>query len=903
MKWDAASMRRSAVVTELACSGDVAGVRRDAGQGVEGEDLDVGQVVAPGVLEDRGQALLGVGVRVVDVHGGQQAFAECGLFAAARGAVPRVGRFERRPRSTRPARARAAHARGAPGRARRGARHRWLRPSRPRARGWRRRRRSRRPGTGRARGWRAGTPRSAGTRGAATSPRRDSCGSTASSKRCWMRASSPRTASWRTWSHGSSTVVAASARRERRRRRCAASSPAEIAARAAKSQLAAWSHGRSSAVVERVAAIGQLERVAELAVMRHDVGEVVRAACLQVDVVDRVGQLGGLGDVVAGELEAIGRRLDPRREQEGVGPVSGRGRVAGGVECGQDPLRASAVAENDPGPTEPVDDARARRSGSCSMLHVSAASMLARSARAKARCSAWSLLRTPWVDDAAALGEPRRVGGEARARTARRRSSLRARTRGCCRAAGSGPCSTPPSSSTITSERLASRPTTSIAAARRHVERLEDGLDGGEGCAAGEGGEGPQAPLVVGEEQLVAPADRRLERSAAFRSAARRVAQHAEAIVEAAGDLLDRQRLGSCRGELDGEGQPIERSAQILDGIVRRARRCDSVRCAPARRVNNATASASASGASSNTASPSTSSGTWLVHRIRSPGAASSSRTASAAAASMTCSQLSRMTSRGAALEALEQRRLATDVQARRPTCRPPRRAVTAALESGQPHAAGRDAVGGAEQPAGRDRHRRLARRRPARRSRRAARRRADRRPPRPRSRGRRAPRTSPGRFPAGRSGPEPSHRGVGRAERGSWTRICCSSCCSCSPGSRPSSSANAAPGPLVRRQRVGLAAVAVQGDHQQRPQALAQRVHAHERLELADHVAGGAEIEPGGELDPRSRPRRTSSRRARCGTTHSPSPAPERMSPLNMASAVAHVSSAADGSPAARKR
>ena len=91
--------------------------------------------------------------------------------------------------------------------------------------------------------------------------------------------------------------------------------------------------------------------------VRHDVGEVVAAARLQVDVVDRVGQLGGRGDVVAGELEVARRRLDPRREQQRAGPVSGRGRVAGGVERGQDPLRASAVAEDDPGPAEPVDDA------------------------------------------------------------------------------------------------------------------------------------------------------------------------------------------------------------------------------------------------------------------------------------------------------------------------------------------------------------------------------------------------------------------------------------------------------------------------------------------------------------------------------------------------------------------
>ena len=175
--------------------------------------------------------------------------------------------------------------------------------------------------------------------------------------------------------------------------------------------------------------------------MRHDVGEVVAAARLQVDVVDRVGQVGGGGDVVAGELEVTGRRFDPRREQQGAGPVSGRGGVAGRVERGQDPLRASAVAEDDPGPAEPVDDARARAAGRAR-----------RSRPARRRC--WRA--RPGRRRGARLGDccahlawrirrrrrTMRRARRGRARTARRRSSLRARTPGCCRAAGSGRSST-----------------------------------------------------------------------------------------------------------------------------------------------------------------------------------------------------------------------------------------------------------------------------------------------------------------------------------------------------------------------------------------------------------------------------------------------------------------------------
>ena len=63
MKWDAASMRRSASRQSSRAAGDVAGFGGDAGQCVEREDLDVRLVGAPGVVEDRDEALLGAGVR------------------------------------------------------------------------------------------------------------------------------------------------------------------------------------------------------------------------------------------------------------------------------------------------------------------------------------------------------------------------------------------------------------------------------------------------------------------------------------------------------------------------------------------------------------------------------------------------------------------------------------------------------------------------------------------------------------------------------------------------------------------------------------------------------------------------------------------------------------------------
>ena len=39
-----------------------------------------------------------------------------------------------------------------------------------------------------------------------------------------------------------------------------------------------------------------------------------------------------------------------------------------------------------------------------------------------------------------------------------------------------------------------------------------------------------------------------------------------QAIVEVAGDLVDRQGLGACRGQLDREWQPVELAADPSDG-------------------------------------------------------------------------------------------------------------------------------------------------------------------------------------------------------------------------------------------------------------------------------------------------------------------------------------------------
>ena len=85
-------------LAEGACGGDVACFGCDAGQCVEGEDFDMGVVVASGFVEDRDETFLGVRFPIRGVHRGEQAFAERGLFATAGGAMPRIRRFEGGPR-------------------------------------------------------------------------------------------------------------------------------------------------------------------------------------------------------------------------------------------------------------------------------------------------------------------------------------------------------------------------------------------------------------------------------------------------------------------------------------------------------------------------------------------------------------------------------------------------------------------------------------------------------------------------------------------------------------------------------------------------------------------------------------------------------------------------------------
>ena len=237
---------------------------------------------------------------------------------------------------------------------------------------------------------------------------------------------------------------AATGRRPARSQRCtwsAAStlrawSPAEIAALAANSAVRRLVPRSVQGVVDGPAAIGQLHRSTELAVMRHDVGQVVGAARLQIGVAVSSASSVAAAMWLPSELEMTGRRFDPSREQKCALARSWAGAASpaasSAVRIRWAPLLSPSTTHAHPNPlTMP-----SASSGSCATHQASAASMFARSVRAKDRCSAWWPLRTPAVETRQPPRTTRRVR-PGRDRPARRRSGLRERTPGCCRGAGS----------------------------------------------------------------------------------------------------------------------------------------------------------------------------------------------------------------------------------------------------------------------------------------------------------------------------------------------------------------------------------------------------------------------------------------------------------------------------------
>jgi hypothetical protein len=246
--------------------------------------------------------------------------------------------------------------------------------------------------------------------------------------------------------------------------------------------------------------------------------------------------------------------LDPCREQQCRGAVVGRRRVTRGVERGQQALRAAGIAEDDPGPAEPVGDAqRAARvvDGAPGQRGVEVGPLGAGEGQ---------VLGLPRAAHARRRGRrPRGVPGGVRGAPAVGPPGLGQ----CVEREGADAVEQSVARGVVDDDQRAARePRAHVDRRRaRHVERLEHGFHRGKRCAAGERRERPQAALVVGEEQVVAPSDRGLQRPPALRPAARRVGQDGEAVVEAAGDVLDRERPRARGGELDRQRQPVERPA------------------------------------------------------------------------------------------------------------------------------------------------------------------------------------------------------------------------------------------------------------------------------------------------------------------------------------------------------
>ena len=239
---------------------------------------------------------------------------------------------------------------------------------------------------------------------------------------------------------------------------------------------------------------------------------------------------------------ALVRRCRPtppasrRRSRPGAGSAAG-GCPRRRARCG----RRSAPATPSPSTTHVQPKPFAMRtpsSGSWAAAQARATSMLARSARTVATHSAWPGPRTVAAHRSARFGEPRGVRRRSGVVAGPTRAAGRARTRGCCRAAGSGP-SRPSTTSTVTERAVDQPATTSTADVSGTSSAARTCSVGLEGRSAGEARQCPQAPLVVGEQQVVAPGDRRGEGATPLGPPAGRIPQQGEAVVETSRDLAE----------------------------------------------------------------------------------------------------------------------------------------------------------------------------------------------------------------------------------------------------------------------------------------------------------------------------------------------------------------------------
>ena len=176
----------------------------------------------------------------------------------------------------------------------------------------------------------------------------------------------------------------------------------------------------------------------------------------------------------------------------------------------------------------------------------------------------------------------------------------------------------------------------------REVVVGADRLGGREVAAAGEHRQPFEDALLVVEEQLVAPVDDGPQRLLAGQRGARPAGEQAEPVVEPGGDLRDRERPGAGGGQLDGERQPVEPGADVGDDAVGVVGEVRAARRPPGRGPGRgARRRRRASGGTGQMVSPPTRSPSRLVARSRRPGQRRSRSSATSAAVVITCSQLS----------------------------------------------------------------------------------------------------------------------------------------------------------------------------------------------------------------------------------------------------------------------
>ena len=275
-----------------------------SGEGVEGEDLDVGSVVGPGIIEDGYEAFVGASDVVGIVHRCEQAVAECSLLSASRGAMPRRRCLECGPRrrelSERTQHAPEMHA-GECGHSRVAGRFSFV--------------------DRQLEGGSAGLVVAGLALGAPETGRLV--------RLCLKEAETSR--SFHCAAEVNHGVVEAMLEAGEFAEHCIATSVEPRIVDSLQPMIDVFAGFDAAAPISRrdrgsgseelvrglvpsavqpgiqsAAEIGELQGAVELAVVRHDVGEVVAAAGLQIDVIDGSSELGGRRDVVAGMCEVSG---------------------------------------------------------------------------------------------------------------------------------------------------------------------------------------------------------------------------------------------------------------------------------------------------------------------------------------------------------------------------------------------------------------------------------------------------------------------------------------------------------------------------------------------------------------------------------------------------------------------